>query len=293
MFITSIFIYIVLLILIIVYIFKVLMEEIKYNIDGNSEDSLDSTDNIINDEVLLLNINGYEGAIDLLLDLAKRQKVDLLNISILELSEQYLQYVKNANKLNLEIASDYLVMAAWLAFLKSKILLPDEEEEELNGEELSKALKLQLTRLQAMRDAAKKLFKLDLLYTNRFPQGIISKEDKIIHVEDNTNLNDLLFSYSNVVRGKNLQNYKPPMKKLETIESALKRLNSLLNNDKDWQQLSLFLPAELDNSDNVFNSSVLAATFSATLELAKKGKVEIRQLNPFGDIFIRNKLESN
>ena len=155
------------------------MEEIKYNIDGNSEDSLDSTDNIINDEVLLLNINGYEGAIDLLLDLAKRQKVDLLNISILELSEQYLQYVKNANKLNLEIASDYLVMAAWLAFLKSKILLPDEEEEELNGEELSKALKLQLTRLQAMRDAAKKLFKLDLLYTNRFLRVLFQKKIKL------------------------------------------------------------------------------------------------------------------
>jgi len=269
------------------------MEEIKYNIDDNSEDSPDNTDNLINDEVLLLNINGYEGAIDLLLDLAKRQKVDLLNISILELSEQYLQYVKNANKLNLEIASDYLVMAAWLAFLKSKILLPEEEEEELSGEELSNALKLQLSRLEAMRDSAKKLFKLDLLYINRFPKGIISEEDKIIHFEDNTNLNDLLFSYSNVVRGKNLQNYQPPMKKLETIESALKRLNSLLNNDKDWQQLSLFLPEELDNSDNVFNSSVLAATFSATLELAKKGKVEIRQLNPFGDIFIRNKLESN
>ena len=269
------------------------MEEIKYNIEANSEDSFDTNGISLNDDVLLLNINGYEGAIDLLLELAKRQKVDLLNISILELAEQYLQYVKNANKLNLEIASDYLVMAAWLAFLKSKILLPDEEEEELTGEELSNALKLQLSRLQSMRDASKKLFKLDLLYISRFPKGIISVEDKIIHVEDNTNLNDMLFSYSNVVRGKNLMNYQPPMKKLETIESALKRLNSLLNNDKDWQQLSLFLPEDLDHSDNVFNSSVLAATFSATLELAKKGKVEIRQLNPFGDIFIRNKLESN
>ena len=99
------------------------MEEIKYNIEANSEDSFDTNGISLNDDVLLLNINGYEGAIDLLLELAKRQKVDLLNISILELAEQYLQYVKNANSLNLEIASDYLVMAAWLAFLKSKILL--------------------------------------------------------------------------------------------------------------------------------------------------------------------------
>ena len=144
-----------------------------------------------------------------------------------------------------------------------------------------------------MREAGKKLFELDLLYIDRFPKGIISKEIKIINIEDNTNLNDLLFSYSNIIRGKNLKDYKPPIKKLETIESALKRLNNLLNNDKDWQQLSLFLPEDLDINDNIFNSSVLAATFSATLELAKKGKVEIRQLNPFGEIFIRNKPELN
>ncbi len=267
------------------------MEEVKYNIEVNSEDSFEDSDNTLNNDILLLNINGYEGAIDLLLHLAKRQKVDLLNISILELADQFLKYVKNANKLNLEIASDYLVMAAWLAFLKSKILLPDEEDEELSGDELSEALKLQLNRLQAMRDAGKKLFDLERLYISRFPKGIISKEVKIIHIEDNTTLNDLLFSYSNVVRSKSLLNYEPPVKKLETIESALKRLNKLLFNDKNWQQLSLFLPEDLDNNDIVYNSSVLAATFSATLELAKKGKVEIRQLNPFGDIFIRNKME--
>ena len=127
------------------------MEEIKYNIDENSESSLEIKDNSLNDDVLLLNINGFEGAIDLLLELARRQKVDLLNISILELAEQYLTYVENANKLNLEIASDYLVMAAWLAFLKSKILLPEEEDEQLSGEELSDALKIQLSRFQSMR----------------------------------------------------------------------------------------------------------------------------------------------
>ena len=140
------------------------MEEIKYNIDENSESSLEIKDNSLYDDVLLLNINGFEGAIDLLLELARRQKVDLLNISILELAEQYLKYVENANKLNLEIASDYLVMAAWLAFLKSKILLPEEEEDQFSGEELSEALRIQLSRLQSMREAGKKLFELDLLY---------------------------------------------------------------------------------------------------------------------------------
>jgi len=269
------------------------MEEIKHNIEDNVLNDPEIIENALDTEVLLLNINGYEGAIDLLLDLARKQKVDLSSISILELADQYLEYVKNASKLNLELASDYLVMAAWLAFLKSKILLPDEDEEEITGEELSLALKLQLSKLQAMRDAGKKLFQKDLLYIDRFPKGTISKEVKIINIEDNTNLNDLLFSYSNIIRGKSLMDYEPPVKKLETIESALKRLNKLLNNEKDWQQLSLFLPEDLEVNDKVYNSSVLAATFSATLELAKKGKVEIRQINPFGEIFIRNKMENS
>jgi segregation and condensation protein A len=268
------------------------MEEVVYNIEENEENFSNGIDSNLVDDGFLLNINGYEGAIDLLLELARRQKVDLLNISILELAEQYLEYIKNASKLNLEIASDYLVMAAWLAFLKSKILLPEEKEEELTGEELSEALKIQLSRLQAMRDMGKKLFDLNLLFVDRFPKGIISKEIKIIHTLDNTNLNDLLFSYSNVIRGKNLLDYEPPVKKLETVETALKRLNNLLSTNKEWKQLSLFLPKDLNKDDNIFNSSVLAATFTATLELAKKGKVEIRQLNPFGDIFIRNKVES-
>ena len=269
------------------------MEEVKYNNEEITEDTPKILEESLNDEILLLNINGFEGAIDLLLELARRQKVDLLNISILELADQYLKYVKNASKLNLELASDYLVMAAWLAFLKSKILLPEEVEEELSGEDLSNALKLQLRRLQSMRDAGQKLYELDLLYIDRFPKGIISDEVKIINIVDNTNLNDLLFSYSKIIREKSLTDYKPPEKKLETIESALKRLNRLLKNDKDWQQLSLFLPDNLNKNDDVFSTSVLAATFTASLELAKKGKIEIRQLNAFGEIFIRNRLEIN
>ena len=113
---------------------------------------------------------------------------------------------------------------------------------------------------------------------------------KIVHKVDNTTLNDLLYSYTNIVRGHNLLEYVPTENKLETIESALKRLNKILNNNKEWEQLSLFLPESLSIEDKVFNSSVLAVTFSATLELAKKGKLEIRQLNPFGDIFIRAKI---
>jgi segregation and condensation protein A len=266
------------------------MENIEHNSLDNTDNSHNNIDKISLDNQFLLNITGYEGAIDLLLDLAKKQKVDLINISILDLANQYLDYVENAKKLNLELVSDYLVMAAWLAFLKSKILLPEEVIDEMSGVELSEALKLQLNRLQSMRESAIKLFDLNLLYKARFPRGMISEEKRIINTVDNTTLNDLLFSYTNVVRGHNMLDYVPPRKKLESIESALKRLNKILSNNKEWEQLSLFLPESLSTEDKVFNSSVLAATFSATLELAKKGELEIRQLNPFGDIFIRSKI---
>tara|TARA_B110000438_G_scaffold157802_1_gene151193 strand:- start:270 stop:1079 length:810 start_codon:yes stop_codon:yes gene_type:complete len=267
------------------------MEDIKHNFVDNIDNSHNNIDDIPPDNQFLLDINGYEGAIDLLLDLAKKQKVDLINISILDLANQYLDYVENAKKLNLELVSDYLVMAAWLAFLKSKILLPEEVIEEISGAELSEALKLQLNRLQSMRESSIKLFDLNLLYKARFPRGMMSDEIHIINRVDNTTLNDLLFSYTNIVRGRNILDYVPPRKKLESIESALKRLNKILgSNNKEWEQLSLFLPESLSIEDKVFNSSVLAATFSATLELAKKGELEIRQLNPFGDIFIRSKI---
>ena len=266
------------------------MQEILHSFENNKTSIIDVIESDPKDNIFLLNINGYEGAIDLLLDLAKKQKVDLINISILELANQYLDYVENAKKLNLEIAAEYLVMAAWLAFLKSKMLLPEEVIEEMSGEELAEALKLQLNRLQSMRLAAGNLFDLDLLYQKRFPRGSISRQDLVINKIDNTVLNDLLFSYTNIVRGHNLLDYVPPLKKLESIESALKRLNKILSTNKEWEQLSLFLPENLSIDDRVFNSSVLAATFSATLELAKKGKLEIRQLNPFGEIFIRSKI---
>ena len=123
------------------------MQEIQHSFEVNKSNITNAIDTDSKENSFLLNINGYEGAIDLLLDLAKKQKVDLINISILELANQYLDYVENAKKLNLELAAEYLVMAAWLAYLKSKMLLPEEVIEEMSGEELSEALKLQLNRL--------------------------------------------------------------------------------------------------------------------------------------------------
>ena len=265
------------------------MDELQNNLNINSNVHFDDEFQDANKEGFLLSIDGYDGPIDLLLDLAKSQKVDLLNISILELAEQYISYIKNAQKLNIEIASEYLVMAAWIAFLKSRILLPEDEEEEFSSEEISDALVFQLKRLEAIRRSGNKLFELNLLNESRFPRGCEVEEKEIINFEDSTLLKDLIISYSGVIRSKDLKYYVPKMQKLENIEDALSRLNRMLGQNNDWRQLSLFLPDGLDICKSVFDSSVLAVTFSASLELAKKGEIEIKQSKPFGDIFIRSR----
>lgn len=267
------------------------MEEIQNTLGLNTNLNLDEDVTETESNGLMLDLNGFDGPIDLLLELAKKQKVDLLEVSVLDLAEQYINYIENAKRLNLEIAAEYLVMAAWIAFLKSKILLPEEESEELTTEELSEALAFQLKRLDAMRRVGKKLFELELLNKSRFSKGVDIGETKIIHFEDSTTLTDLIISYSSVIRNHNLSNYVPQLKKLETIESALNRLNKMLKQEHKWTQLSLFLPDGLNINNSIFDCSVLAATFSASLELVRTGDIELKQSVAFGDIFIRaNKL---
>ena len=266
------------------------MEELHNNFFTSQDSNKNEDLEIIESDDLFLNLEGFDGPIDLLLELAKKQKVDLYNISILELAEQYIKYIENVKKLNLEIATEYLVMAAWIAFLKSRILLPEEEEEEVSSEEMSEALAFQLRRLDAMRRVGNDLFELKLLHRDRFSKGINIEEKKIINFEDNTNLSDLIISYSALIRSQNLTDYVPKLKKLETIEVALSRLNKMMNSHQDWTQLSLFLPKGLDIRKSVYDCSVLAATFSASLELVKKGEIELKQSVPFGDIFLRPKV---
>jgi len=265
------------------------MEEIQNTLSSNSNFNIDEDITELDSKNFLLDLKGFDGPIDLLLDLAKKQKVDLLEVSILELAEQYISYIENAKRLNLEVAAEYLVMAAWIAYLKSKILLPEEELEEVSSDELSEALAFQLKRLDSMRSAVKQLFELKLLNKDRFCRGINIKETKIINFEDSTTLSDLIVSYSSIIRAKNRSDYIPQLKKLETIESALNRLNKMIGKDQDWKQLSLFLPEELNIKKSIYDSSVLAATFSASLELVRKGEIELKQSLPFGDIFIRAK----
>ena len=239
----------------------------------------------------VLSLSKFEGPIDVLLDLARRQKVDLKDISIVELVDQYLNFIHSAKNLNLELAAEYMVMAAWLTYLKSKILLPNlSSEEDLSGEELSELLAFQLRRLETIREVSKKLFLNNLLGRDKFIRGMPEKEIENISFEDNTNLNDLLISYSSALRRNNSKDeYIPSYKKLESVESALIRLNKMIGEEKNWKQLSMFLPDHLLNEDLIYNCSVLASTFSASLELVKSGEIEISQKKAFGEIMIRKK----
>jgi len=239
------------------------------------------------DGQLLLSIEGYEGPIDLLLTLARDQKVDLTRISILQLAEQYLAFVAEARRLRLELAADYLVMAAWLAYLKSRLLLPDPEPEEPSGEELAAALAFQLQRLEAMQNAAARLMARPLLGRDRFargaPEDLPVLEKRLIDVT----LYDLLKAYGEHKRRTARQGplqIRPT--ELFSIEEAVARMAEMLGRLPDWTRLASFLPPGWRGSPLKARSAI-AATLVATLELAKAGQVEIRQEGLYAPIYLR------
>ena len=245
------------------------------------------------ESALILDIDGYEGPLDVLLTLARSQKIDLNKISILELAEQYLIFISKARQLKLELAADYLVMAAWLAYMKSRILLPEtESEEEESGKDMAEALAFRLRRLEAMRDSVGKLMKNFRLGVDVFgfgtPIGI-----QIIRSSDyQATLYDLLKSFSDhklsIERGEALQ--IQPMESF-SLESAYKRLSIMIPNIPDWESMIYFLPKELGKKGNY--RSAIATTFAASLELAREGKVELRQFEAFGRLYMRNRSEAN
>jgi len=243
------------------------------------------------ESALILDIDGYEGPLDVLLTLARSQKIDLNKISILELAEQYLIFISKARQLKLELAADYLVMAAWLAYMKSRILLPEtESEEEESGKDMAEALAFRLRRLEAMRDSVGKLMKNFRLGVDVFGFGT---PIQIIRSSDyQATLYDLLKSFSDhklsIERGEALQ--IQPMESF-SLESAYKRLSIMIPNIPDWESMIYFLPKELGKKGNY--RSAIATTFAASLELAREGKVELRQFEAFGRLYMRNRSEAN
>jgi segregation and condensation protein A len=240
-----------------------------------------------------LDLEGYEGPIDALLQLARDQKVDLTHISILALADQYLEFVTRARRLRLELAADYLVMAAWLAYLKSRLLLPEprQDGDEPSGAEMAAALKFQLQRLQAMQDAGVKIMSLPQLGRDVFKRGEPAPLRVVSNVTHEVTLYELLKAYGRSRQGAMaVSNLVLDPSDLYSVDDAIQRLSKMLGAIPGWRTLTSFLPAELRGGLR-FRSGV-AATFAATLEMVRAGKVMIRQDGHFQPIYVCNQAES-
>ncbi|WP_272003391.1 segregation and condensation protein A [Roseovarius sp. ZX-A-9] len=240
-------------------------------------------------EALIIDVDGYEGPLDLLLTLSRTQKVDLRKISILHLARQYLAFVEKARQLRIELAADYLVMAAWLAFLKSRLLLPpDPSEEGPSGEELAAHLAFQLERLQAMRDAAARLMARDRLGRDFFARGIPEGIEKTRRITYTASLLDLMQAYARLRTKDEFRPYAMDRDSIYSLEQALERMRGLIGFAGTWTDISTYLPDNF-GTDPVRLRSATASTFAASLELAKEGRIELRQAEVFAPIQVRRK----
>lgn len=242
-------------------------------------------------EALIVDVDGFEGPLDVLLTLGRTQKVDLTKISILQLARQYLAFVEKAKALRLELAADYLVMAAWLAFLKSRLLLPpDPEEEGPSGEELAAHLAFQLERLQAMRDAAARLMARDRLGRDFFARGIPESVERVKRVTYTATLLDLMQGYSRLRTRDEFRPFVMDRDSVFTLENALERMRGLIGFAGAWTDISSYIPEGWDKNPARIRSAT-ASTFAASLELAKEGRVELRQSETFAPIELRRREE--
>ena len=237
------------------------------------------------DEALTLTLDGWEGPLDLLLSLARVQKVDLREISILALVEQYLAYLEEAKAIRLEIAADYLVMAAWLAYLKSCLLLPKDEEADPSPEELALRLQLRLQRLDAMRDAGARLMGRDRIGRDVFARGWPEGLKLVRKSAWQASAFDLFAAYGRVKARTQPVMHVVADRAVMTLEDAIQRVAMLIGTALDWTTLEAFLPSTVDPA---FRKSALASSFVAALELARQGRVELQQDEPFADLKLRS-----
>ncbi|EPX81314.1 segregation and condensation protein A [Litoreibacter arenae] len=240
-------------------------------------------------EALIVDVDGFEGPLDLLLTLSRTQKVDLRKVSILQLAEQYLVFIEQAKALRLELAADYLVMAAWLAFLKSRLLLPpDPTEDGPSGEELAAHLAFQLERLSAMREASAKLMARDQLGRDFFARGLPEDVTRVRKVTYTATLLDLMQAYARIKTKDEFRPFVMDREKVFTMEQALERMRGLIGYAGDWSDLTSWLPEGWE-TDLVKRRSATASTFAASLEMVKQGQMEMRQGDAFAPIQIRKK----
>ena len=234
-------------------------------------------------------LEGYEGPIDLLLELAKKQKVDLSDISILELAEQYIQFIKNYKNIHLEVVADYLVIAAWLTYLKSRLLLPkDEKIDEYTPEELEEALRYQIQRLEAIQNISKVLYAYPLINRDIFYGGSTEGINIKYKITYKATLYDLLKSYASILAKKeNLSSLTINSSELYSVDQAIRRLKEIFGSLHEWTNFMNLIPKF--GLKRIVNKSSISSSFVASLELAKNDVIEVKQKEPFANIFFKSK----
>jgi segregation and condensation protein A len=243
----------------------------------------------VNDDCLVVDVDGFEGPLDLLLKLARDQKVDLARISILALAEQYLAFIEAARRLRMEIAADYLVMAAWLAYLKSRLLLPEEEEDEPSGEELAAVLARRLRHLEAIREAGRRLIASPRLGIDFFPRGMPEPLSVCKHAVWDARLFDLLSAYGALRLRGVATRIRVTERRVFSLQEARDRLIRLIGDGMVWATLDSFLIEYLVQPE--FRATARASALSASLELAREGELELRQREHFAPLYLRRRLK--
>ena len=237
---------------------------------------------------LMVDVEGFEGPLDLLLTLARQQKVDLAKISILALADQYLAFIEEARKMRLELAADYLVMAAWLAYLKSRLLLPEQHPAEgLSAEEMANALALRLRRLEAIRKFAEQLMNRPQLGREVFQRGQPEPIAEIRHPQWSATLYDLLSAYASRRQIRSKSVVRVPKRTVWSLAEAREALERLIGQSMDWSPLDQYLIAYL--TDPAMTATVLASSFAAALEMIREGSLEAHQQGAFSPLYVRKK----
>ena len=246
------------------------------------------TERAVSEPALVVDVDGFEGPLDLLLHLARNQKVDLARISVLALAEQYLVFIERARHFRLELAADYLVMAAWLAYLKSKLLIPKQPgDEEATGEEMAAVLQFRLQRLEAMRDAAARLVNRNRLGRDVFARGmpeaiVVEKRN-----EFSASLYDLLTAYAAQRQRRAITNVQIAKRGVWSLKEARSILMRLVGQMRDWTALDSFLLEYLATPEE--KVTAIASSFAASLELVREGHLEMRQERAFAALYMRSK----
>jgi segregation and condensation protein A len=236
---------------------------------------------------LVVDVEGFEGPLDLLLALARSQKVDITRISILALAEQYLTFIEEIRRLRLEVAADYLVMAAWLAYLKSRLLLPQSEADEPTGEELAAELALRLRRLEAMREAAARLANRNRLGRDVFGRGAPEPIEIIKRSAFSATLYDLLSAYASRRQERAISVVRVRQRQVWSLQEARDILTRMIGRMAEWTPMEIFLSPYLVAPD--MRATVKASSFGASLELVREGRLDLRQTEPFAPLYIRDR----